>query len=189
MDGLDAYSPEEKRELLDLADRSIRHGLEHGRPAPVDPAAFPPRLGEPRALFVTLNRLGELRGCIGTLEAGLPLAAACARYAFAAAFQDPRFPPLQAFELDGLQAHLSVLTPRIPLSFSSEGDLISQLRPGKDGLVLEEGRHQATFLPSVWETLPDASEFVRHLKRKAGLPDTHWSPALRAFRYEAVSIP
>ena len=177
-----------RRQLLELARGSIRHGLDTGTPLPVDPREFPPELQAQRACFVTLQRHGALRGCIGHLEAFEPLVTDVARNAFAAAFQDPRFPPLSRGELDGLELHISILTPARPLEFTSEADLIARLRPGVDGLILEDGPFRGTFLPSVWEQLPEPREFLRHLKQKAGLPPGHWSETLRIQRYETESF-
>lgn len=173
--------------LLDLAWGSIRHGLAQGRPASV-PLERPGRLATPGAVFVTLTRRGDLRGCIGSPMAWRSLAEDIVDNAFKAAFGDPRFPPLQADELDGLALSVSVLTPPEPIRFADEADLLAQLRPRRDGLIIEDGRARALFLPAVWEQLPDPSTFLAHLKRKAGLAPGHWSPAFRASRFEAVEI-
>ena len=141
-----------------------------------------------RASFVTLHRQGELRGCIGHLEGVQPLVVDVAENAFAAAFRDPRFPPLAEPELAGLALHISVLTPATELEFESEQDLVAQLRPGIDGLILQEGAARGTFLPSVWESLPDPHQFLAQLKRKAGLPSDHWSERIRVFRYETEAF-
>lgn len=173
----------ERQALLDLARASIRHGLTHHCPLPVDPLFYPPPLREHRAAFVTLNKRGALRGCIGHLEASQPLVRDVADNAYAAAFRDPRFPPLTAAELDELEVHISVLSPPEPLRIHSEADLLEQLQPGVDGLILEAGRHRGTFLPAVWESLPRPEQFVAHLKVKAGLPPGYWSDDLRVARY------
>lgn len=175
--------PIERRALLDLARASIRHGLEQQRPLAVDPLDYPAALREPRAVFVTLNRAGRLRGCIGHLEACQPLAQDVAENAYSAAFRDPRFPPLAADELADLEVHISVLSPREGVAVASEDELLAQIRPGVDGLILEDDGHRGTFLPAVWESLPRAEDFLRHLKIKAGLPPDYWSDALRVSRY------
>jgi len=180
--------PAYRQHLLDLALASIRHGLETGRPLPVDLSNLPPPLRERRATFVTLKKGGELRGCIGCLEAVKPLAADVADNAFSAAFRDPRFPPVTADEIDGLDIHISLLTPPEPMNFVSERDLIGQLRAGIDGLILQDGLLRGTFLPSVWEALPRPGEFFRQLKLKAGLPEDYWSDTLRISRYRVESI-
>lgn len=175
--------PTQRAALLRLARESIAYGLRHGRPLPVDASAYPEDLRVPRATFVTLEIDGELRGCIGTLNAHQPLVKDVADNAFNAAFRDPRFPPLRAEELDRLDIHISVLSPATPINFRDEADLIAQLRPGVDGVILHTPTHRGTFLPSVWESLPNAEDFLRHLKRKAGLPMDYWSPEIRVERY------
>jgi len=177
-----------RQRLLELAKNSIQHGLQTGRPLKIDLADYPAELTEPRATFVTLQINHQLRGCIGMLEAVRPLAEDIAENAFAAAFNDPRFLPLTAGELADVAIHLSILTPAEPMVFDSEQDLVAQLQPGVDGLILMEGRRRGTFLPSVWESLPDPRQFLRHLKQKAGLPPDYWSESLRAYRYRAELI-
>jgi AmmeMemoRadiSam system protein A len=180
--------PEQRRTLLQVARRSIAHGLQHGRPLAVDVADFHPDLATQRACFVTLNLRGDLRGCIGHLEAVQPLVVDVAENAFAAAFRDPRFPPLRADEWPEIQLHISVLSPAEPMQFSNEEDLLAQLQPGKDGLILVDGPFRGTFLPSVWETLPRPADFLSHLKAKAGLPADHWSQTLQVSRYRTESF-
>lgn len=174
--------------LLDLADASIREGLRHGRPCPVDVAAYPQSLRRDGAAFVTLHRNGQLRGCIGHLEAVQSLLDDVAENAFNAAFRDPRFKPLESAELDGLEVEISVLGVPRPLEFSSESDLVDQIRPGVDGLILKAGYHQGTFLPTVWESLPDKRDFLQHLKQKAGLAVDYWSDNVRVWRYTTESF-
>ncbi len=174
--------------LLELARESIAYGLRHGREPSVDPQDYPPELRVPRATFVTLHRGGQLRGCIGTLEAHRPLVSDVVANAYAAAFSDPRFPPLSEPELDDLDISISVLTPPEEIHFHSEEELLEQLRPGIDGVILQEDGRRGTFLPSVWEQLPDRRQFLEHLKLKAGLPPGYWSDSLRAYRYTAQEI-
>jgi len=181
-------SETEQKILLQLAVQSIREGLEHGRPLQVDPADYNESLRLQRACFVTLNARGNLRGCIGHLEAVQSLVKDVAENAFAAAFRDPRFSPLKQAELAGLDLHISILTPAEPVSFSSETDLLSRIRPGIDGLILADGHHRGTFLPSVWEQLPEPEQFWLHLKHKAGLPANHWSSSLKLFRYTSEAF-
>ncbi len=176
--------------LLALAARSIRRGLEEGRPEPVA-GPLPAELTARRAAFVSLHRAGgALRGCIGTLEARRSLAEEVSRQAFAAAFRDPRFPPVEAEELAGLHLEISVLDPPEPLPALEEPALLARLRPGEDGLILEDpasGR-RATFLPLVWRSLPDPARFLAELKRKAGLPPEHRTVGLRLWRYRAEAF-
>jgi len=174
--------------LLDTARSSIREGLRRGRPLRPTLDDAPPRLVEPGASFVTLQRGGRLRGCIGTLEPHQPLLTDVAANAYAAAFRDPRFPPLGEDELDDLHLHLSILHPPEPLECASEAELRRCLRPGVDGLILEADGRRATFLPSVWESLPDPAAFVHQLKLKAGLPADYWSDGVRLWRYTTESI-
>jgi AmmeMemoRadiSam system protein A len=181
-------TPAERDMLLGLARDSIRHGIEHAKPLPVDVAAQPEALRARRAAFVTLHRGGALRGCIGHLEAVGPLIESVAENAFNAAFRDPRFPPVAADELPELHLGISVLTPSAPMTFTDEADLLRQLRPGIDGLILSDGPYRGTFLPAVWEQLPAPRDFLRHLKRKAGLPPGHWSDTLRVSRYRTESF-
>jgi len=177
-----------RRYLLDTAEAAIRNGLAHGRPpAPMTKEA-PAPLHEPGASFVTLTRNGELRGCIGTLEAVRPLLADVAQNAYAAAFEDPRFPPLTEEELPGLTLQISLLSAPRPLHFRSEEELLMQLRPGIDGLILQDRGRRGTFLPTVWESLPDRKEFLAHLKMKAGLPPDWWSDTLQVERYTTESF-
>ncbi len=169
--------------LLEVAERSIRHGLERDRSLPIVIEEYPETLHPLRATFVTLNFHGSLRGCIGCLEPCRPLVTDVAGNAFSAAFNDPRFPPLTPSELPGLEIHISVLSPSEPLLFASEQELLAQLKPGVDGLILEARGRRGTFLPTVWEQLPDPRDFLRHLRIKAGLPPHYWSPELRVSRY------
>jgi AmmeMemoRadiSam system protein A len=183
------FLPELDRHLLlQVARDSIRHGLDEGRTLPVRPEDYPERLRAVRATFVTLQRHGELRGCIGHLEAVQTLVRDVAENAWSAAFRDPRFPPLAAREMEDLHLHISILTPPQPLTFRSEADLVGQIRPGVDGLILQDGPARGTFLPSVWQSLPRVEDFWTQLKHKAGLSPHHWSEGLRVYRYETESF-
>ncbi|MGZ5051369.1 MAG: AmmeMemoRadiSam system protein A [Methylobacter sp.] len=183
-----SLTKENQLRLLNLARASIEHGVRTGSPLQPDLSAYPAPMLEQRATFVTLNRNRQLRGCIGRLVASRPLVQDIAENAFCAAFKDPRFPPLQGIELEDLVIHLSILTPAEPMSFDSEQDLLAQLQPGVDGLILEDGRFHGTFLPSVWEQLPNPKQFLRNLKQKAGLPADYWSENIRVYRYRTEVI-
>jgi len=183
-----ALDPVARRLLLEVAWESIRHGLAVGAPLQPNPAAYPDVLRAPRAAFVTLHHHGALRGCIGHLEASQPLVLDVADNAFAAAFRDPRFGRLEPWELQDLELDCSVLTPAEPMVFQDEPDLLGQLRPGIDGLILEDGWARGTFLPAVWESLPEPRQFLNELKRKAGLPANHWSKTLQVSRYQTESF-
>ncbi len=174
--------------LLALARASIAHGLEHASPLQVRPGDYGPALREERAVFVTLTQGGSLRGCIGHLEAVQPLVQDVAENAFQAAFRDPRFPPVQEDDLPTLKIQISVLSPPEPLPFDSEEDLLSRIEPGRDGLILRAGKARGTFLPSVWESLPEPREFLRHLKMKAGLGPDFWSEDVEIWHYHTESF-
>jgi AmmeMemoRadiSam system protein A len=169
--------------LLSIARGSIEYGFEHGGPLPVRLAELPAALAEPAATFTTLRRSGELRGCCGTLEARQALADDVAHSAYQAAFRDPRFAPLLRDEFQGIHLEVSVLTPMEAMHVSDEADLLEQLQPGVDGLVIVEGGRRATFLPKVWENLPEPGQFIAQLKAKCGLPFDYWSPQLEFLRY------
>jgi AmmeMemoRadiSam system protein A len=169
--------------LLQLARDAILQALENPSENTSVPDSIPEALMEERATFVTLELGGRLRGCIGMLEACRPLVEDVVQNARAAAFQDPRFPPLSRDEFDRLEIHISVLSPPEAITFSSETDLLAQIRPGIDGLILQEGHQRGTFLPSVWESLTEKEEFLCQLKQKAGLPGSYWSETLQIFRY------
>ena len=150
---------------------------------PVAAARAEPWLLAPGASFVTLKLDGELRGCIGTIDARRSLGEDVARNAQAAACRDPRFPPVSVHEKPLLGIEVSVLSPHEALACASEEDALGTLRPGIDGVVLEYEELTSTFLPQVWESLPDPAMFLSELKRKAGLPPTFWHPKLRLARY------
>lgn len=141
-------------------------------------------LFEPAASFVTLTKQGDLRGCIGTLEAYRPLVDDVRANAVAAAFQDPRFPPLKASEFEAIRIEVSVLSELEPMHAKSEEIACAKLVPMRDGVVLKYGSHRATFLPQVWEQLPDPRQFLAHLKVKAGLAPDFWHPEMLLYRYQ-----
>jgi len=143
-----------------------------------------PALHAPGATFVTLRRSGALRGCIGTLRAERPLDEDVRLHARAAAFDDPRFAPLARAEYDGLEIEVSLLGEAEPLAAGSEAQALALLRRGRDGVILEWRGRRATFLPQVWEQLPQAARFLAELRRKAGLAADFWAPDLRLARYE-----
>lgn len=172
--------------LFALADLGVRAGLA-GRPHPhVDPATLRASFREPHGVFVTLEVSGQLNGCIGTIEAVEPLGVAVPRLAWAAAFADPRLPELTADDYRSLDIKLSLMGPLEPLPASSEAELAGGLRPAVDGLVIGAGSAQATFLPAVWDKVPDRLTFLRRLEAKAGLRPGRWPDDLRAWRYTAT---
>jgi AmmeMemoRadiSam system protein A len=143
-----------------------------------------PALARPGATFVTLTQRGELRGCIGSLEAWRPLDTDVRENAKAAAFRDPRFEPLSQEELARTRVEVSLLAPAVPMEFADEADAIRQLRPGIDGMILECHGRRGTFLPQVWESLPEPRQFFAHLKQKAGFFPDFWSSDVKLYRYE-----
>jgi hypothetical protein len=165
--------------LLKLARSEIgaRLGHERSEPAEAD------WLAKPGATFVTLTRAGDLRGCIGTLEAHRPLGVDVRENAVAAAFRDPRFAPLGRAEFDEIRVEVSLLSTSEPLAVKDEAAARAALRPHVDGVILEYGHYRSTFLPQVWEQLPDPAEFLAHLKRKAGLSMDFWAEQVRLSRY------
>lgn len=164
----------EKDYLLDLAYRSVEAAANR-RPLPVVEGDLPyPRLMEPGASFVTLTIRGQLRGCIGTIQARLPLVQDVILHAADAALRDPRFPPVQPDEVPHIDVEVSVLTNPEPLQFETPEEIPSLLRPHVDGVILRLGNRRATFLPQVWEKLPDPEEFLNRLCEKAYLPTECW---------------
>lgn len=169
--------------LLALARNAIARELGQPEQAEPRPPERPARLAQPGATFVTLTRRGQLRGCIGSLEAYRPLAEDVAANARAAAFRDPRFAPLSATEYPEICLEVSLLAAPEPFPVRDEGDALARLRPGEDGLVFTFQGRRATFLPQVWESLPAPEAFLTQLKRKAGLPGDFWDPEVRLERY------
>lgn len=161
----------------------VRDAIAEALGAPPRPLPQDAWLKEYGATFVTLTQCGELRGCIGSLQPHRPLLQDICQNARAAAFHDPRFAPLGRDELENTCCEVSLLSPVEPMTFKDEQDALAQLRPGIDGVILEYGRYRSTFLPQVWEQLPEPQQFMAHLKRKAGLPDDFWDKDVRLSRY------
>lgn len=181
-------SNEDQQTCLQLARQSIKHGLEEGRALHVNPSDYSNDLQQHLASFVTLHKDGSLRGCIGALQARQPLINDISEHAYAAAFQDPRFPVLQDNEYVQLDVKISVLSNPELMTFISEEDLLQQIRPNIDGLIIEYGYNRGTFLPSVWEQLSDKKEFLNHLKMKANLAKDWWDNTVKISRYETFSF-
>jgi AmmeMemoRadiSam system protein A len=182
------FEPAARRALLEVARRSLQESVQLRAIPPFPEASYPPETGVWRSSFVTLMIGERLRGCCGRLEAERPLIEDVWHNAFAAGFADPRFHPLSADELGELDIEISVLTPLEPLKVHSTAELLAALTPRRHGLVLASGGERVTFIPHVWEGLPDAATFVRELRRKAGWPEYGWEPDLAAWRYEAETI-
>lgn len=168
----DKLTTEEQQTLLKLARQALENGV-HGQKLPqLDLQSLSPRLREKGASFVTLMVQGNLRGCIGALEPYQPLAHDVREHAIAAALQDYRFPNVRPEELSQIDIEISRLTPPVPLEYTTPEDLLSKLHPGIDGVVLRDGSRRATFLPQVWEKLPEPADFLENLCYKMGaMPD------------------
>jgi AmmeMemoRadiSam system protein A len=180
-----ALAPEDRQILLKLARDTIANQTRGQRVPEVDPDTTSEELWHDAACFVTLTKYGQLRGCIGSLEAHQPLVLDVRDNAIGAAFRDPRFPPVSAEELDDLHVEISVLSHPEPLSYDDPDDLIAKLRPNVDGVVIERGWNRATFLPQVWEKLSDPHEFLQHLCLKAYLSaDAYRHPGLEVYTYQ-----
>lgn len=169
-------------ELLAIARESIGEALGR-RAAPRRKASW---LERSAASFVTLTRDGSLRGCVGSVRAYRSLYVDVRENAKAAAFADSRFRPLAVSELDLVRIEVSLLSPPEPLAAADEEEALERLRPHVDGVIFEAGRQRSTFLPQVWEQLPDPREFLAHLKAKAGLPFDFWSEDVKLLRYEVT---
>lgn len=168
--------------LLPIARAAISRVL--NVPSAADETA--PWLVEHGACFVTLAQAGELRGCIGSLQAHQPLLADIKSNAVSAALRDPRFAPLSAEELDITTVEISLLSAAQAMPVRDEADALAQLRPGVDGIIFEYGRYRSTFLPQVWESLAQPRLFMAQLKRKAGLPDDFWAEGVKLSRYSVA---
>jgi AmmeMemoRadiSam system protein A len=166
---------EERALLLTLARQALEKSVREEPLPDLDLLALPPRLREKGASFVTLTNRGELRGCIGTLEACLPLAEDVREHAVAAALQDYRFPHVVPAELPEIHIEISRLTPPAPLEYITPQDLLSVIRPCVDGVVLKDGFRRSTFLPQVWEKLSDPVLFLNYLCQKMGSPQDLWT--------------
>jgi AmmeMemoRadiSam system protein A len=167
-------TPEERRTLLEIARQGL---VAAARGLPTQEVAvddLTPRLAAPGVSFVTLTRGGELRGCIGGLQPSYPLAEDVRQHAIAAALKDYRFEPVQAGEVDEIEIEVSVLNTPEPITATPPEELPARLRPSIDGVILISGPYRATFLPQVWEKIPDPEQFLDTLCNKAGLPAAAW---------------
>lgn len=178
----DPWNAERGRLLLRLARESVAEALGQGAGHSAGPYEEP-WLRDPGASFVTLRRQGDLRGCVGSVRAYRPLFEDVWSNARAAAFRDTRFRPVESWELPEISAEVSLLSAPEPLAFSSEEDALHLLRPGVDGVIFEYEEHRSTFLPQVWEQLPDPRDFLDQLRIKAGLRRDFWAPGVRLQRY------
>ena len=170
----DKLTTEEKHTLLQIARQSLEAGVRGQKLPPLDLNSMAPRLQGWGTSFVTLTINGNLRGCIGALEPYQPLAEDVCEHAIAAALQDYRFPNVQPDELSQIEIEVSRLTVPVPLEYVTPEDLLEKLRPGIDGVLLRDGQRRATFLPQVWEKLPDPADFLDNLCYKMGAPRDLW---------------
>jgi AmmeMemoRadiSam system protein A len=167
-------SEEEGKALLNAARKTIQDALQKRKADAGGRETISSKFSEKRGAFVTLTIGGCLRGCIGCITPQEPLIDAVKTNALQAAFHDPRFKPLSQDELDRVSVEVSILTEPRPLLYSDGADLMNRLRPGTDGVIIKKGYRQATFLPQVWEQLPEADSFLSHLCMKAGLDGDAW---------------
>lgn len=170
----DQLTDGEKQTLLRLAREVVEHAVKGKALPPLDINSLTPLLRANGASFVTLTIQDDLRGCIGALEAYQPLAEDVREHAVAAALQDPRFPPVRENELNRIKLEVSRLTAPQLLEYSSSEDLLKKLRPHIDGVILKNTVRRATFLPQVWEKIPDPAEFLGHLCQKMGVRANYW---------------
>jgi AmmeMemoRadiSam system protein A len=178
-------SESDRKTLLAIAREAITAAAHQTAVPNINLNTLPPALREPRATFVTLDIDHELRGCIGGLYADAPLAQDVQRHAIAAATEDPRFPPLSTHEVAIVHIEVSVLTPPEPVPHQSPDELLHTLRREVDGVILVSGWQRSTFLPQVWERVPDPINFLDMLSEKAGGPPDLWrDPATEILRYQ-----
>jgi len=181
-------TPKQKQTLLETARHAIQYGLTYHRYPRLELNNYPEPLTLDGASFVTLTETGKLRGCMGTLEPYQPLVQDVAEHAYAAAFKDPRFPPVNPLEEPMLHICVSILSEPEIITCKDEAELLQQLVVNEDGLILEFAGHRATFLPEVWQQLPQPEKFLRQLKLKAGLSEDFWDPQMTFKRYRTIVI-
>ncbi len=177
-----------QKTLLYIARQSIINGLTKAQPIKVQAQDFAKQLAEKRASFVTLKKNQQLRGCIGMLEATRPLIEDVAGNAFAAAFRDSRFDSVSTDEINEISIQISILSKPEPIEFTTEKELLGKLQPNIDGLILTKGVQRGTFLPSVWESLPNPKDFLDQLKLKAHIDKDEWTEQIKILRYQTEII-
>lgn len=182
------YNATSRKILLEIAHNSINYGIAYGKNMPLDATQYSIELQAIKGCFVTLFLKNDLRGCIGTLNAFQPLIFDVSENAYNAAFNDARFMPITNKQAKQLQIEISVLNPPEDIHFSSEANLLAQLRPQIDGLILTDKQYNSTLLPTMWRQFPDPFIFFSNLKTKAGLPTNYWSDTIRVQRYTAELI-
>lgn len=178
----------QQTQLLDIARQSISSGFETGQALRFDSSRIDQVMAAKTAVFVSLLKQGQLRGCIGSLEATESLAQAVSTAAFNAAFRDRRFQRLDRDDFDSIDIEVSILSPMEPIAAQDRQTLLNALNPNVDGLLLEDRGQRATFLPKVWEKISSADEFLAQLLLKAGLPADHWSESICCYRYQTFNL-
>ena len=174
--------------LLRVAAQSIVTGFERGRPLRLRESRYPEELRQKGATFVNIYYNGALRGSAGSGEPKRSILEDIAENAYAAAFSDFRFIPLNEEEIKNAEITISILTRPSPVRFENEKDLLAKIKPHQDGLILRERSNKALFLPQVWETFSSPEEFLAYLKQKAGLPMDYWSPTVKVYRFDVIDI-
>lgn len=180
--------PKLREELLSAARKSLESRLKRGKTPEVRDGSFAQALRGHGAAFVTLQKQGRLRGCIGSLAAHQPLIRDVVENSVKSGFHDPRFKPVESAEIEELSIKIAVLSPSAPMSFGDEKEFLNQLVPGRDGLIISDQGKRGVFLPMVWESLPEPKAFLEGLKVKAGLPKGHWSETVKIERFCAESF-
>jgi len=183
MKTLHTHDQEKGRILLQIARAAIESALKISKVKDESIDKTVQWLSEPGATFITLTKNGQLRGCIGSLYAHQPLINDVSSNAVSAALHDTRFQPVTAEELSHIDIEVSLLSALQPINFANEADALAQLRPGIDGVMFEYGIYRSTFLPQVWDSLPQSHEFMAQLKMKAGLYPDFWDDAIQLSRY------
>ena len=180
----------QKKELLELAYETVEEGCKLGAVPEhiLEYNNLPDIFSQKAASFVTIKKGGVLRGCIGSTEAHRPLLDDVVQNAFSSAFHDSRFPPVTEYELNDIDIEISILTPQELMDIIDEKDLLKKIRPGIDGVLISNHQHSATFLPQVWQQLPNPRQFLAHLKHKAGIEPGSWPEDMKCFRYQCVKF-
>ncbi len=185
----ETFTAADRRYLLELARRTVREVAAGGNPPDISAASLAPKFTAAKGCFVTLTKRGDLRGCVGYIRAQGPLYQAVIDNARNAAISDPRFPPVSPGEVDRLEIEISVLTEPQPLAFTSPAELLQKLQPHQDGVVLQIGGRGATYLPQVWDQLPDKADFLDNLSAKAGCDPADWrKPGTSVFIYHVEAF-
>ena len=177
----------DQKMLKKVAHDAVVHAIYYSEELPISLSKFPATLHSYQNTFVTLKYNGKVIGCMGSLEANQPLVNDVVHHAFSASYYDPRFPDPKTIDPEKIEIHISLLSPIEEIKFSSEQELLSAIRPGQDGLLMCEGQQSGTFLPAVWDSIPDPESFLKELKRKAGLPGDYWSDTIKVYRYTTDS--